>query len=125
MRAGAPGNWRKYYTGDATDLWLQRHFSYSDLGSAITGRPRAPRRCASRQACLTRLGDKDIPDPLRRPVLPGLDGVTRAATCPSPPSSRCFAFTRGPRRPDEGAENRCTAARIHSQMAASDQARGR
>ena len=26
----APNNWKKYYSGDETDLWLQRHFSYSD-----------------------------------------------------------------------------------------------
>jgi D-tagatose 6-phosphate 4-epimerase len=26
----APTNWAKYYHGSETDLWLQRHFSYSD-----------------------------------------------------------------------------------------------
>ncbi len=26
----APENWKKYYTGSETDLWLLRHFSYSD-----------------------------------------------------------------------------------------------
>ena len=26
----SPSNWAKYYTGGSTDLWLQRHFSYSD-----------------------------------------------------------------------------------------------
>lgn len=26
----APGNWKKYYEGDERNLWLQRHFSYSD-----------------------------------------------------------------------------------------------
>ena len=26
----SPLNWAKYYTGDSTELWLQRHFSYSD-----------------------------------------------------------------------------------------------
>jgi D-tagatose-1,6-bisphosphate aldolase subunit GatZ/KbaZ len=26
----APGNWEKYYEGDELELWLQRHFSYSD-----------------------------------------------------------------------------------------------
>lgn len=25
-----PANWSKYYSGDKTELWLQRHFSYSD-----------------------------------------------------------------------------------------------
>lgn len=25
-----PGHWRRYYDGDETALWLQRHFSYSD-----------------------------------------------------------------------------------------------
>lgn len=25
-----PDNWKKYYAGDETELWLQRHFSFSD-----------------------------------------------------------------------------------------------
>ena len=27
---GAPDNWKAYYAGDETELWLQRHFSLSD-----------------------------------------------------------------------------------------------
>ena len=75
----APGKWRKYYTGDATDLWLQRHFSYSDRIRYYWPAEGARGAVA---ALFARLGDKDIPDPLRRQFLPGLDGVTRAADMP-------------------------------------------
>ncbi len=26
----SPDNWKKYYSGDETELWLQRHLSLSD-----------------------------------------------------------------------------------------------
>ncbi|MDE0346453.1 MAG: D-tagatose-bisphosphate aldolase, class II, non-catalytic subunit [Boseongicola sp.] len=30
VMTAAPGNWENYYKGDDNELWLQRHFSYSD-----------------------------------------------------------------------------------------------
>ena len=67
MRA-CPQNWQDYYSGTETELWLQRHFSYSD---------RIRYYWPSRQAgqavsrLRQRLEDRRIPDPLFRQFLPG------------------------------------------------------
>ena len=66
-----PQNWQDYYAGTEPELWLQRHFSYSD---------RIRYYWPSRQAVQAvsrlrqRLEGRHIPDPLFRQFLPGLAG---------------------------------------------------
>lgn len=65
----APGNWARYYHGDAADLWLQRHFSYSDRIRYYWPDPAAG---GAVDALRARLGARLIPVPLLRQYLPGL-----------------------------------------------------
>ena len=62
-----PGNWQKYYEGDAGALWLQRHFSYSDRIRYYWPDPKAVAAVAQ---TLARLDGKDIPAPVARQFLP-------------------------------------------------------
>lgn len=63
----APEHWRKYYAGDATGLWLQRHFSFSDR-IRYYWPDRAAEDAVAR--LLARLGDRPIPETVRRQYLP-------------------------------------------------------
>ncbi len=65
----APANWARYYHGDATDLWVQRHFSYSDRIRYYWPNPAA---AAAVDALRTRLDGRAIPEPVRRQYLPNL-----------------------------------------------------
>lgn len=56
-----PDNWRKYYSGDDADLWLQRHFSYSDRIRYYWPSDRAR---AAVSELKSRLDNKTIPGPL-------------------------------------------------------------
>jgi D-tagatose-1,6-bisphosphate aldolase subunit GatZ/KbaZ len=56
-----PGNWRKYYDGDADALRLQRHFSFSDRIRYYWPHPEA---LAAVDRLFARLGDRLIPEPL-------------------------------------------------------------
>ena len=64
-----PGNWRKYYQGDADELRLQRHFSFSDRIRYYWPRPEAQ---AAVGRLFAKLGDKVIPEPLISQYLGGL-----------------------------------------------------
>ena len=64
-----PDNWRKYYEGDADELRVQRHFSYSDRIRYYWPRPEA-RRAVDR--LFARLGDRILPLPLVSQYLGGL-----------------------------------------------------
>ena len=66
----APANWAKYYHGDATELWVQRHFSYSDRIRYYW--PDASASAAVAQL-KTRLAGRVLPDPVLRQYLPELD----------------------------------------------------
>ncbi|WP_343080041.1 D-tagatose-bisphosphate aldolase, class II, non-catalytic subunit [Ostreiculturibacter nitratireducens] len=66
MRA-APNNWKKYYEGDETELWLQRHFSYSDRIRYYWPSPKAEEAVARLRA---RLDGKAIPEPVLSQYLP-------------------------------------------------------
>jgi D-tagatose-bisphosphate aldolase class II non-catalytic subunit len=56
-----PDNWRKYYQGDASELRLQRHFSFSDRIRYYWPRPDAQ---AAVDRLFAKLGNKLIPEPL-------------------------------------------------------------
>jgi D-tagatose-bisphosphate aldolase class II non-catalytic subunit len=56
-----PDNWRKYYQGDADELRLQRHFSFSDRIRYYWPRPDAQ---AAVDRLFAKLGNKLIPEPL-------------------------------------------------------------
>jgi D-tagatose-bisphosphate aldolase class II non-catalytic subunit len=64
-----PGNWRQYYQGDADELRLQRHFSFSDRIRYYWPRPEAQ---AAVGRLFAKLGDKVIPEPLISQYLGGL-----------------------------------------------------
>ena len=64
-----PGNWRKYYQGDADELRLQRHFSFSDRIRYYWPHPEAQ---AAVDRLFAKLGDKVIPEPLISQYLGGL-----------------------------------------------------
>ena len=65
----SPANWAKYYHGDATDLFVQRHFSYSDRIRYYWPDPAA---AAAVNALRTRLAGRTIPGPVLRQYLPNL-----------------------------------------------------
>ena len=65
----SPANWAKYYHGDSTGLWVQRHFSYSDRIRYYWPDPAA---AAAVDALRTRLAGRMIPDPVLRQYLPNL-----------------------------------------------------
>jgi D-tagatose 6-phosphate 4-epimerase len=64
-----PENWRKYYQGDADELRLQRHFSFSDRIRYYWPHPEAQ---AAVDRLFAKLGDKVIPEPLISQYLGGL-----------------------------------------------------
>ena len=64
-----PDNWRKYYQGDADELRLQRHFSFSDRIRYYWPHPEA-RAAVGR--LFAKLEDKPIPEPLISQYLGGL-----------------------------------------------------
>jgi D-tagatose-1,6-bisphosphate aldolase subunit GatZ/KbaZ len=63
-----PGSWKKYYEGDETELWLQRHFSYSDRIRYYWPTPKAEAAVAQLRQ---RLEGKVIPETVARQYLPG------------------------------------------------------
>ncbi|MBT8474863.1 MAG: D-tagatose-bisphosphate aldolase, class II, non-catalytic subunit [Alphaproteobacteria bacterium] len=64
----APGNWKKYYDGDARELWLQRHFSYSDRVRYYWPEPKAEAAVAELHE---RLSETVIPETVRSQFLRG------------------------------------------------------
>ncbi len=70
----APGNWDKYYSGSEAELWLQRHFSYSDRIRYYWPDPAA---AAAVAALGDRLAGRTIPEPLISQYLPSFtSGMT-------------------------------------------------
>jgi D-tagatose-1,6-bisphosphate aldolase subunit GatZ/KbaZ len=64
-----PGHWGRYYTGTPRDLWVQRHFSYSDRIRYYWPRPEAEAAVADLRS---RLAGVDVPAPVMEQYLPGL-----------------------------------------------------
>lgn len=56
-----PGNWKRYYAGSSRELWLQRHFSYSDRIRYYWPSEKAT---LAVKALMARLAGKVIPDPV-------------------------------------------------------------
>lgn len=63
----SPDNWEKYYRGDETELWLQRHFSLSDRIRYYWPDPQAR---AAVDELYARLKDKQISGPVLSQFLP-------------------------------------------------------
>lgn len=61
VMAAAPGNWKRYYEGDDSEMWLQRHFSYSDRIRYYWPTPAAE---SAVTRLMTRLAGKQIPAPV-------------------------------------------------------------
>lgn len=76
MRA-APDNWRKYYRGTDADLWLKRHFSYSDRIRYYWPDPRATDAVDTLRR---RLQGKNIPAPVLHQYLPQVAEIDAAKT---------------------------------------------
>ena len=75
-----PQNWRGYYAGNADELRIQRHFSFSDRIRYYWARPEAQ---AAVDRLFARLGERVIPEPLISQYLGALypavaDGVLPA-----------------------------------------------
>jgi len=69
----APGHWEKYYTGTEREIWLQRHFSYSDRIRYYWPDPAASEAVTW---LLSRLEGRAIPAPVLDQYLPGVTGAT-------------------------------------------------
>lgn len=76
----SPGNWQKYYSGDETEVWLQRHFSLSDRIRYYWPDPKAQEAV---EELHDRLSDKTIPDPVLRQFLPSHSATDGATDCHS------------------------------------------
>ena len=72
VMAAAPGNWVNYYEGDDSELWLQRHFSYSDRIRYYWPAP-AAESAVSR--LMARLAGKQVPAPVVGQYLPHITGT--------------------------------------------------
>lgn len=76
----APSNWRKYYSGDESELWIQRHFSLSDRIRYYWPDPEA--RIAV-DDLHERLRGKQIPAPVLSQFFPGQDFEAGETDCHS------------------------------------------
>ncbi len=72
IMVAAPGNWNRHYEGDDNELWLQRHFSYSDRIRYYWSAP-AAEIAVSR--LMARLAGKKIPAPVIGQYLPHVTGT--------------------------------------------------
>lgn len=90
MRA-KPGNWEKYYHGDAAELRLQRHFSYSDRMRYYWPDPAAT---AAVQRLETRLGGRPIPETLISQYLGTLYPAVASDEIAGTPSELLLAAVR-------------------------------
>lgn len=63
----SPEHWSKYYEGTETEIWLQRHFSYSDRIRYYWPRPEAEAAVARLKE---RLAGQEIPEPVLRQYVP-------------------------------------------------------
>lgn len=70
--SAAPDKWHRYYDGDATALWLKRHFSYSDRIRYYWPTPKAE---VAVLQLMARLKGRDVPAPLLSQYLPGAKGA--------------------------------------------------
>lgn len=70
-----PTNWAKYYHGSESDLWMQRHFSYSDRIRYYWPDPVAE---SSVEALRSRLSGRAIPAPVLRQYLPAVPASSSA-----------------------------------------------
>ncbi|NVK07386.1 MAG: class II D-tagatose-bisphosphate aldolase, non-catalytic subunit [Marivivens sp.] len=67
--ANKPDNWAKYYEGNAEELFVQRHFSFSDRIRYYWPDQKAVQAA---EALRSRIGNKNIPAPLLSQYLPNV-----------------------------------------------------
>ncbi len=72
----SPGNWKNYYSGSQQELWLRRHFSYSDRIRYYWPSEKAE---AAVQALLSRLQGRIIPEPVFSQFLACTEAKSRTA----------------------------------------------
>lgn len=70
LMAASPANWDRYYHGEPKNLWVQRHFSYSDRIRYYWPEQQAADAVTQ---LLSRLENVEIPAPLLSQYLPGLN----------------------------------------------------
>ena len=73
VMTAAPGHWAKYYDGTEQEVWLQRHFSYSDRIRYYWPDPAASEAV---DQLMSRLEGRGIPPPVLEQYLPGATGAT-------------------------------------------------
>lgn len=71
IMVAAPDHWERYYEGDDNELWLQRHFSYSDRIRYYWPTP-AAESAVSR--LMARIAGKQVPAPVVGQYLPHITG---------------------------------------------------
>lgn len=87
-----PEHWRKYYHGDADELRIQRHFSYSDRIRYYWPDKEASAAVARLHARLhERLAGRSIPDPLISQYLGALYPAVSQGRVPSDPTELVIA----------------------------------
>ena len=86
-----PSQWQHYYHGDARELRLQRHFSYSDRIRYYWNHPLAT---AAVDRLFARLDGLEIPETLISQYLAPLYPHVLAGTVPATPRALCIAAVR-------------------------------
>ncbi len=87
-----PADWRQYYHGDADELRIQRHFSYSDRIRYYWPRPEA---AAAVDRLMARLAGRTIPETLVSQYLPALyPAVARGVLKATPRDLQIAAIRR-------------------------------
>lgn len=91
-----PPNWANYYHGSERQLFVQRHYSYSDRIRYYWTKPEAQ---AAVQRLFARLDGVDIPETLISQYLALLYPAVAAGKLPARPKALCIAAIRHALRP--------------------------
>jgi len=91
LMTNEPGNWASYYSGDADELRLQRHFSYSDRIRYYWPHPTATKAV---NALMQRLQDRPIPETLVSQFLGTLNPAVAAGRLVATPRNIIIAHVQ-------------------------------
>lgn len=67
LMLASPDNWKKYYAGNDGELWLKRHFSYSDRIRYYWPSKEA---CEAVEELVSRIGKHSVPEPVIHQFFP-------------------------------------------------------